>query len=141
MVMNKIKQTSASPIRAGFSEINIRFLVLGFLGLILSLTPLFGLLAAILVSIVFGVFAIVKLKESQNNAEYCFDHRLSMDRLYNYGYGVKNILRVQKLYYKAYPENRPAKQVIAKKQVTVRTAKNIDSKQVKYNNLNLAISR
>ncbi len=131
--MKQIKQKSESPPKGGFSDIRIRFGVLGAMSFGIVLTPLLGILASFVVVIVFGTFIAFKIREFQdNNPRSIWLHRQAMDRMYHNSVNAKYIASQLKLY-----EKKPVK---AKTEAKV--VKNIESKQAKFNsNLNLAISR
>lgn len=92
MAMKQITQTIKSPAKGGFSDIRLRFGVLGFMSLGLAITPLIGMLAAYAVVMIFGVFTAIKIREfQQNNPKSLLLHEQQMDRIYHNGVNAKMI--------------------------------------------------
>ena len=92
MVMKQIKQKISSPSKGGFSDIRLRFGILGFMSLGLVFTPFLGMLASYAVVIVLGVFTAVKIREfQQNNPKSLLLHQQQMDKMYHNGVNAKMI--------------------------------------------------
>ena len=121
MITNK--NSEISP-KGGFSVVSIRFFLLGFLSLILILAPILGILAAVLVSITFGIFTIVKILEYQNSHhEYHYYHELAMNKMYHCGSNAEYLQRRLDNYCKRYEKAKPVQKQTTEKQSVAKESK------------------
>lgn len=110
--MKQIKQKSESPSKGGFSDIRIRFGVLGAACVGIVLTPLIGMLASFVLVIVFGTFIAIKIREFQdNNPRSIWLHRQAMDRMYHNSVNAKYIASQLRLYEKKPVKHSPVASV------------------------------
>ena len=92
--MNKIKQTSASLAKGGFSDTRLRLFIFMFMTIGLLLTPALGMIAAFSIVLLFGIFTAVKIAQFQStNSRSIWLHRQAMDRMYGYSKNAEYISR------------------------------------------------
>jgi hypothetical protein len=130
MVMKQLTQKHELQNQGGFSDFRLRFFVLGFMSLGLTMVPFIGIIASIIVVLVFAIFTAVKINEfQQSNPKSILLHRQAMDQMYNYGAKAE----YYELLLKPYEKDKIKQSMISKTKTTKHIAH--------ANSLNLVLIR
>jgi uncharacterized membrane protein len=133
--MKKIKQKYDASNFGGFSDSRVRFFIFGFMTAGIVMEAFLGIVTALVVVLIFGIFTAVKANEIQSsNRESMLRHSQQMDRLYHYSVNAEFYQRLLDYHEERRARQQPVEPKIVKTNV-------IKSKKMnRQNNQRLVLS-